>query len=32
MVLLCITDPEYGLHEQEIWSFDQFFLKTSIFS
>jgi hypothetical protein len=21
---LCITDPEYGIHDQEIRSFDQF--------
>jgi hypothetical protein len=28
---LCITDPEYGGHDQEIWSFDQFLSQTGDF-
>jgi hypothetical protein len=23
--ILCVTDPKYGLHDQKIWSFGQFF-------
>jgi hypothetical protein len=28
---LCITDPEYGSHSQEIWSFGQLLAQTGDF-
>jgi hypothetical protein len=28
---LCITDPEYGGHDQKNWSFGQFLQQTSDF-
>jgi hypothetical protein len=31
MGLLCITDSEYGSHDQEIYSFDQFLPQTTMF-
>jgi hypothetical protein len=31
MVPLCITDPEYGVHDQEIRSFGKFMPQTGNF-
>jgi hypothetical protein len=28
---LCMTDPQYGCHDREIWSFVQFLPKTDEF-